>query len=406
MFSTADYYILIGQYIMSIFDFIFGKKKGTFSNQQPVQGRCSTLPVSSNPLNNSRAASSCLEPFTFKSNQHQRYENGFPVLGVQECLRTLSVEKNINGCSGYQLKNGDGYIVRMINGDTGKPQMSAKPMRVVKSTTNEVTLRGYMVSAQTPFGFQEIDLSDYGLTVSLKDGKVVKCVLHMYDRNVDIEYRKVEMVSSTLNKQSEQVAPNIQKIIDLANSGLHCAVRNDIQGEWMNLAEMYNVVQGASGQLLDIPFQYCNTVASAFSLLLSHQEIRENEDIARAIADYAFYLFSKAIEYNPTESNLYQKRISLLADTRSFFYYTIANALEIPDPSPMDVPFMPLRIKTNGYLYAMGKADFSKANFHGQSGIINDFYTLCQDSRHSVENGIEFIKSTVLYIEESLSRYR
>lgn len=106
MFSTADYYILIGQYIMSIFDFIFGKKKGTFSNQQPVQGRCSTLPVSSNPLNNSRAASSCLEPFTFKSNQHQRYENGFPVLGVQECLRTLSVEKNINGCSGYQLKNG------------------------------------------------------------------------------------------------------------------------------------------------------------------------------------------------------------------------------------------------------------------------------------------------------------
>lgn len=124
------------------------------------------------------------------------------------------------------------------------------------------------------------------------------------------------------------------------------------------------------------------------------------------IADYAFYLFSKAIEYNPTESNLYQKRISLLADTRSFFYYTIANALQIPDPSPMDVPFMPLRIKTNGYLYAMGKADFSKANFHGQSGIINDFYTLCQDSRHSVEDGIEFIKSTVLYIEESLSRYR
>lgn len=392
---------------MGLLDFIFGKKKEarTSMPQPAAKLQTTTSRQTTSASSAPKPAELSIAPFVFESNQHQRYENGNPVKGLQESPRTVKVEKNINGCSGYQLKNGDGYIVRMINGDTGQPQMSAKPMRVIKSTATEVTLRGYMVSAQTPFGFQDVDMADYGLTVSLKDGKVVKCFLHMYDRNVDIEYRKVELKASTLHKQSERIAPNIQKIIDLANSGLSCAIRNDMQGEWRNLAEMFNVVQDASGQLLDIPSQYCNVVGSAYSLLLSHQQIQDNEDIARAIADYAFYLLSKAIEYNPTD-NLYQKRISLLADSRRFFYYTIANALEIPDPSPMDILYMPLRIKTNDYLYAMGKADFSKTYFHDLSGNIKDFYALCQDSHHSVEDGIGFIKSTVLYIEKSLSRYR
>lgn len=394
---------------MGLLDFIFGQKEDAKTSVPQSKSVAKPQPTVSRPATTTYSAPKTTElsiaPFVFESNQHQRYENGNLVQGLQECPRIIKVEKNVNGCSGYLLKNGDGYIVRMINGDTGQPQMSAKPMRVIKSTATEVTLRGYMVSAQTPFGFQDVNMADYGLTVSLKDGKVIKCVLHMYDRNVDIEYQKVEMKSSTLHKQSERIAPNIQKIIDLANFGLSCAIRNDMQGEWRYLAEMFNVVQDASGQLLDIPSQYCNVVGSAYSLLLSRQQIQDNEDIARAIADYAFYLLSKAIEYNPTD-NLYQKRISLLADARDFFYYTIANALEIPDPSPMDIPYIPLRIKTNGYLYAMGKADFSKANFHDLSGNIKEFYALCQNSRHSVENGSEFIKSTVSYIEKSLSIYR
>ena len=64
-----------------------------------------------------------------------------------------------------------------------------------------------MVSAQTPFGFQDVDMTDYGLTVSLKDGKVVKCILHMYDRNVDIEYRKVP--TGTSSKSSASVKKRI-----------------------------------------------------------------------------------------------------------------------------------------------------------------------------------------------------
>lgn len=179
---------------MELLDFIFGKKKDARTSVPQSKPAAKPQPTASRPATTTSSAPKTAElsiAFVFESNQHQRYENGNPVQGLQECPRTIKVEKNVNGCSGYQLKNGDGYIVRMINGDTGQPQMSAKPMRIIKSTVTEVIFRGYMVSAQTPFGFQDFDMSDYGLTVSLEDGKVAKCVLHMYDRNADIEYRKV-----------------------------------------------------------------------------------------------------------------------------------------------------------------------------------------------------------------------
>lgn len=189
---------------MGLLDFIFGRKKETKTSmpQPAAKPQATTSRQITSATSAPKPAELSIAPFVFESNQHQRYENGNPVKGLQECPRTVKVEKNVNGCSGYQLKSGDGYIVRMINGDTGQPQMSAKPMRVIKSTANVVTLRGYMVSAQTPFGFQDVDMTDYGLTVSLKDGKVVKCILHMYDRNVDIEYRKVPTGTSSKSSAS------------------------------------------------------------------------------------------------------------------------------------------------------------------------------------------------------------
>ena len=193
---------------MGLLDFIFGKKNDAKTSVPQSRPAAKPQPTASRPATSTTSAPKTTElsiaSFVFESNQHQRYENGNPVQGLQECPRTIKVEKNVNGCSGYQLKNGDGYIVRMINGDTGQPQISAKPMRVIKSTVTEVILRGYMVSTQTPFGFQDFDMSDYGLTVSLEDGKVVKCVLHMYDRNADIEYRKVltKAFSQSSNKAS------------------------------------------------------------------------------------------------------------------------------------------------------------------------------------------------------------
>lgn len=156
-----------------------------------------------------REQAESVQPFTFKSNCHQRYENGRPVQGLQDCIRTVSVVKNTNGCPGYRIQPGIGYIVKIYNDDLGKPNMSDKPMKVVRKTADMLELRGFPIEAQTPFGWQEVDYRDYGFIVHYKEGKVDKCVLHMYNRNVHIEYMKSNHVLQQSDTESFHFNNNV-----------------------------------------------------------------------------------------------------------------------------------------------------------------------------------------------------
>lgn len=127
--------------------------------------------------------------FVFKSNEHQRYEYESPVMGLQKCLRTIVVETNKNGCEGYKIKPGDGYIVKIYNNDTSNAQMSAKPMRLIQVTDDFIELRGYPLLAWSLFGWQPLDYSEYGFFIHYANGRITYCDLHMFDRNVRIEYR-------------------------------------------------------------------------------------------------------------------------------------------------------------------------------------------------------------------------
>lgn len=135
-----------------------------------------------------------MESIYFKSIQHQRYTNEQEVGDLQVCNRAIEVKKNVSGCEGYNIPIGKGYIVTIYNLDGVHPmwgnnvQMSPKPMVVVRQTENEIELRGYPVLAMTPFGWMEVDQSDYGITLYIESGNVKKCVLHMFDRNTDIVY--------------------------------------------------------------------------------------------------------------------------------------------------------------------------------------------------------------------------
>lgn len=93
-----------------------------------------------------RKQKEAIKPFVFTSNQHQRYENGMPVQGVQDCIRTVSLEINTKGCPGYQVAPGDGYIVKIFNDDLGRPQMADKPMRLYRKSQTSVELRGRVSS--------------------------------------------------------------------------------------------------------------------------------------------------------------------------------------------------------------------------------------------------------------------
>ena len=130
----------------------------------------------------------------FKSTQHQRYTNGCEVGDLQVCNRAVEVKSNTSGCEGYNIPIGKGYIVTIYNLDGVHPmwgnnvQMSPKPMEIVRQSSNEIELKGYPVLAMTPFGWMEVDQSDYGITICFEAGQVKKCVLHMFDRNTDIVY--------------------------------------------------------------------------------------------------------------------------------------------------------------------------------------------------------------------------
>lgn len=198
---------------MGFLDFLFGKKKdeqptaGSDTSSQTVHKPSAPKPVQPQvkPVAPKQSIST-MEPFVFKSDCHQRFENGSEVMGLQQCIRTVSVEKNTNGCRGYKLNPGDGYIVKVFNDDLGKPNMSDKPMRIISKTSDKVELRGFPIEAQTPFGWQEVDYRDYGFTVYYINGKVSKCVLHMFDRNVDLEYRstgkKIDRYSTMIENSS------------------------------------------------------------------------------------------------------------------------------------------------------------------------------------------------------------
>ena len=124
-----------------------------------------------------------------KSTHHQRYQNGIPVMGSQFCNRTIKIENKVfkEMFNGMAVTPEKGFLVTMWNMDMPTPiqQMQPKLMEMVSDTRDKIVLRGITLRTH---GIEVYDNKDYGITLHLKNRNVVKCVLHMLDRGVDIEY--------------------------------------------------------------------------------------------------------------------------------------------------------------------------------------------------------------------------
>lgn len=125
--------------------------------------------------------------FVFNSSDHLRYENGIHISGPHgSAPRAVKVEPNITGQDGYTVTmyNTDGqYVV----------QMAPKQMKIISQDNNKVILKGYGVDAMGA------SFADYGLTIFYSNEKVIKCILHMHDRKVDIHYMGTSNMSITQN---------------------------------------------------------------------------------------------------------------------------------------------------------------------------------------------------------------
>ena len=89
--------------------------------------------------------------------------------------------------NGLDVSPKQGFLVTMWNMDMPNPtpQMQPKLMEMVTNTDDKILLRGITLKAM---GIVAYDNKDYGMTLHLKNRNIVKCILHMYDRGIDIEY--------------------------------------------------------------------------------------------------------------------------------------------------------------------------------------------------------------------------
>lgn len=130
-----------------------------------------------------------MQDLVLKSTHHQRYQNGVPVMGSQYCNRTIKIENKVfkEMFNGLDVTPKEGFLVTMWNMDIPVPtqQMQPKLMVMTADTGDKIVLRGIQLQAM---GVVAYDNKDYGITLHLRNRNVVKCVLHMYDRGVDIEY--------------------------------------------------------------------------------------------------------------------------------------------------------------------------------------------------------------------------
>ena len=356
-----------------------------------------------------------IQPFTFRSNCHQRYENDNPVMGLQECIRTVSLVKNTDGCPGYKLEPGVGYIVKIYNDDLGKPNMSDKPMKVVTKSADMVELRGFPIEARSPFGWQEVDYSDYGFVVYYKNGQVEKCVLHMYDRNIRLEYMtKSESASTTKTNSSIANASESYKLTEtetLVKEALsNLRAGRDGDDTYHPLFKAWRSFQRDPEQLQRIQDE--GSFGMAFMIFLSFGTVSDIDD-KQQLASIAYLFLSKAIEKNSNDVNLYKNRILLMMLNNEAFGYTVSSAIN--PGGGFDIFSMNLHpFESRDAMYKMEYADLMKSpqllsvDILSQRysdlkyKIANGFFGQNQTSQTIIEKGRELHKKVLDYISKKV----
>lgn len=261
--------------------------------------------------------------FVLKSPDHLRYENGKHVAGPHGgARRAVKVEPNINGCEGYNITGGDGYIVTVYNLDGNHPlwqnnvQMAPKPMKLISQSSDKIVLKGYPVQAMSPFGWTDFNGADYGLTINLKNGQIENCVLHMHDRNVDIEYLKGEALQ--ISKEPE--------IVSLAQRANAQYQQERVTDGHQLLVQIYRSVKSDPAQLRNV--KDFSPLGTSFLIMLE-QNLSDDIDTLQMMATISYLCMSKAIQNDSSNLNLYKDRLLMLRVGHDPFQYTVMHALSI-----------------------------------------------------------------------------
>ena len=121
-----------------------------------------------------------MNSLTFKSSCHTRYQNGEIVAPLTSANRVIKAEISPNraGCYTVAIYNTDGLHPLWQD----NMQMAPKIMKMVSATDSVIKLNGFGCD---PSGFS---YEDYALTIYLSNQQVIRCILHLTDRKIDIDY--------------------------------------------------------------------------------------------------------------------------------------------------------------------------------------------------------------------------
>jgi hypothetical protein len=343
--------------------------------------------------------------FVFKSPDHLRYENGKHVSGPHGGAgRAVKVEPNVSGCEGYNINGGDGYIITVYNLDGNHPvwnnnvQVAPKPMKIISQSSEKVVMRGYQVQAMSPFGWVDFNGADYGLSIFLKDGQIDKCVLHMHDRSVDIEYLKGEVIFSA----------NEPEIVSLARKANAQYQSENVTDGRQLLIQIYRSVKADPGQLRNV--KDFSALGTSFLMMLD-QNISDDIDTLQMMASLSYLCISKAIETDNTNLNLFKDRLLMLQVGHEPFTYTVMHALNI-DASPFSIMGSMATFSARDAIYKMEIADlethptlFRQVQFFKErkddfdEKIGRQFFMPEKTLENVIKSGVENHKKLLSYLE-------
>lgn len=329
--------------------------------------------------------------FLFKSSSHIRFENGKQVSPKQVGVnRAIKVESK-----------GETYIVTLYNLDGNHPvwqnniQMAPKQMKIVDQTNNTIILRG--------FGSDALGASfaDYGLSIQIINRQVSKCILHMHDRNVDIEYFSANELKTT--------EPEIVSISKRANSQFHS--ENVTDGRQL-LIQIYNSIKSNPTQLSNLS-DYASVGTSC--LLMLDQNLSDDIDTLQMISSVGYLCMSKAIEKDSGNLNLYKNRLLILRIGHEPLVYTVIAGLELSEGSVFSMVGQMAPMRARDAIYKMEIADLElHPQLHQQIPFFNErkeefdemigrqFFLPERTKENIIKSGIENHKKLTEYLDNRI----
>lgn len=239
-------------------------------------------------------------------------------------------------------------------------------MRVVKFSNTEILLKGYCVSAQTPFGWQEIDLSDYGFSIIWQNGIIQKCILHMYDRNVDLEYQRTSQSTALFSKDE------LKSIIAILSDISYIFLKSDrlVGGRNEKMKSMLFSYAGVFGYYYEEEYAYGkvsditdNNIASHYVLVklsISDDSHRRNvvRDLADNWSDVLQVIFNLELDDNEAGNKLKKMESNIHTVTKAIEKLSGKNCKKPSNPlkvHPKKVSYNPFNI-TEDLKLAEGRA--------------------------------------------------